>query len=264
MHRILKPRKRVILCSCHENGTKTHQQYLKFPVYTSVQRSQYVKNEPILNNVKSNKCRNCGQQFKKVQVHLTACPARDRNCNTCGRKGHFVKHCRSTARSQTNVLKQNLTPPEKENYRANPQENSEFEVNLDDFLVLAVDTNNQINAVEDKIERGARTVFNHEGLELKKTLMASLGNFNPYSTEIQIDSASPVSFMKKDLLHELKIRDRFLNIEAVDEFEESISGFREYNKYHWKSLCEDSIDGLGRQRSKTVHYRRSGKKSPRK
>ena len=83
-----------------------------------------------------------------------------------------------------------------ENIRANPQENPEFEVNLDDFLVIAVDTDSQINAVEDKIERGVRTVFNHEGLELKKTLKVSLGNFNPYCTEIQIDSASPVSFMK--------------------------------------------------------------------
>ena len=47
--------------------------------------------------------------------------------------------------------------------------------------------------------------------------MVSLGNFNPHCTKIQIDSATPVSFMKKDLLHELKIRDRFLKLEPVDE-----------------------------------------------
>ena len=109
-----------------------------------------------------------------------------------------------------------------------------------------MDTDNQINAVEDKIERGVRTVFNHEGLELKKTLMVSLGNLNPYYAEIQIDSASPNSFLKKDLLHELKIRGRFSKIEAVDEITKSISGLREYNKHHWKSLCEDSIERLGR------------------
>ena len=80
-----------------------------------------------------------------------------------------------------------------------------------------MDTDIQINAVEDKIERGAKTVFNHDGLELRKTLMVSLGNFNSFCTEIQIDSANPVSFMKKDLLHELKIRDRFLKLEPVDE-----------------------------------------------
>ena len=80
-----------------------------------------------------------------------------------------------------------------------------------------MDTDIQINSVEHKIERGVRTVFNHEGLELKKTLMVSLRKFNPYRTEIQIDSASPVSFMKIDLLHELKIRDRFLKLERMDE-----------------------------------------------
>ena len=199
----------------HEKGTKIHQHYLKFPTYNAVQRPQYVKNEPTLNIVENNKCRNCGQQFKKG--HLTTYPARERNCNTCGRKGHFAKHCRSSARTQTNIVEQNQVPQENENTRANTQENPGFEVNLDDFLVLAVDTDSQINAVEDKIERGVRTVFNLEGLELNKTLKVSLGNFNPYCTEIQIDSASPVSFMKKDLLHELKIRDRFLKLEPVDE-----------------------------------------------
>ena len=199
----------------HEKGTKIDQQYLKFPTYNAVQRPQYIKNEPTLNIVENNKCRNCGQQFKKG--HLTTYPARDRNCNTCGRKGHFAKHCRSSARTQTNIVEQNQLAQENENTPANPQENSKFEVNLDDFLVLAVDTDSQINAVEDKIERGVRTAFNHEGLELKKTLKVSLGNFNPYCTEIQIDSASPVSFMKKDLLHELKIRDRLLKLKPVDE-----------------------------------------------
>ena len=200
----------------HEKGTKIHQQYLKFPNYNAVQRPQYIKNEPTLNIVENNKCRNCGQQFKKG--HLTTCPARDRNCNTCGRKGHFAKHCRSSARTQTNIVEQTKPiTPGKRKYPVNPQENPKFEVNLDDFLVLAVDTDTQINAVEDKIELGVRTVFNHEGLELKKKLKVSLGNFNPYCTEIQIDSASPVSFMKKDLLHELKIRDRLLKLEPVDE-----------------------------------------------
>ena len=72
--------------------------------------------------------------------------------------------------------------------------------------------------MKDKVNGGVRTVFNHEGLELKKTLMLSLGNHNPYFTIIQINSDNPVSFVKKDLLHELKKRDNFLKIEAVDEF----------------------------------------------
>ena len=48
--------------------------------------------------------------------------------------------------------------------------------------------------------------------------MVSLGNLNPYFTKIQIDSATRVLLMNLKLLHELKIRDRFLKIEAVNEF----------------------------------------------
>ena len=56
--------------------------------------------------------------------------------------------------------------------------------------------------------------------------MFSMGNCNPYVTETQIDSASPASFMKKDLFQERKIRDRFLRIEAVDELrKKSYQGF---------------------------------------
>ena len=39
----------------HEKGSMIHQQYLKIPVYNTVQRSQYVRNEPTLNFVESNK-----------------------------------------------------------------------------------------------------------------------------------------------------------------------------------------------------------------
>ena len=129
----------------HEKGTKIRQQYLKIPTYNAVQRPQYIKNKPTLNIVENNKCRNCGQQFKKG--HLTTCPARERHRNTSGRKGHFAKHCTNSARTQTNIVEQNQTPQENENTRANPQENPEFEVNLDDFLVLALDTDTQIKAV---------------------------------------------------------------------------------------------------------------------
>ena len=102
---------------------------------------------------------------------------------------------------------QNPTLPELEIHRTNLSENPVLEVDLEDFLVLTIDSDNQVNTVKDKINGGVRTLSNLEGLGLKKTFMVSLGNLNPYFTEIQIDSASAVSFMKKNLLLELKIRD---------------------------------------------------------
>ena len=44
-----------------------------------------------------------------------------------------------------------------------------------------------------------------------------MGNFNLYLLEIQIDSASPASFIKKDLLHERNITDRFIPIHQLSE-----------------------------------------------
>ena len=145
----------------HEKGTKIHQEYLKFLIYNSVQKPQFVRNEPTLNVVESNECRHCGQKFKKE--HLTSCPARDWKCNTCGRKNHFAKHCRTQtklARTQTNLVDQNPKQPEQETYRANQQDNYSLKVDLEEFLALVVDIDNQVKAVNDKIEGGVRTVFN--------------------------------------------------------------------------------------------------------
>ena len=135
--KFLTPENVLAYVLVHEKVTKIHQQNLKFPVYRPVQKPQYVKvkNEPTVNIVECNKCRECDQQSKKG--HLTSCPTRDRNFNTCGRKGHFAKHCRSAARTQTNIVDQNPKLPEQKTYRANPQDNPEFEVALVDFLVLA-------------------------------------------------------------------------------------------------------------------------------
>ena len=126
-----------------------------------------------------------------------------------------------------------------------------------------MDTDIQINAVEHKIERGMRTVFNHEGLELKKTLMVSLGNFNPYRTEIQIDSASAVSFMKIDLLHELKIRDRFLKLERMEELtKKAYQGFG--STINTIGRVRVRIRSKGWDASEEKLYRRCRKKSSRK
>ena len=47
--------------------------------------------------------------------------------------------------------------------------------------------------------------------------MVSIEKIKPFSRKINMNSAGPVSFMEKNLLHETKIRDRFLKIKAVDE-----------------------------------------------
>ena len=45
--------------------------------------------------------------------------------------------------------------------------------------------------------------------------MIPMGNSNPLLTEKHIESASPASVMKRELLHELKIRERFVKIDEI-------------------------------------------------
>ena len=52
---------------------------------------------------------------------------------------------------------------------------------------------------------------------MKKLLNIELGNENQVILNIQVDSASPVSFLKKNVLHELKLRDPYLKIYPVDK-----------------------------------------------
>ena len=47
------------------------------------------------NNVNiSKQCYKCGNQYN--QAHLQYCPAKDKLCSKCAKRGHFGKVCRST------------------------------------------------------------------------------------------------------------------------------------------------------------------------
>ena len=71
---------------------------------------------------------------------------------------------------------QNPKFPEQEIHRTSPQDNPEFEIDLKKISVSIINNDNQVNAIKDRIDGGIITVFSHEGLELKKTLLVSMGN----------------------------------------------------------------------------------------
>ena len=60
-------------------------------------------------------------------------------------------------------------------------------------------------------------MFDNEGKELKKLLNIGLGKENQIILNMKVDSASPVSFLKKNVLHELILRDPYLKIFPVDK-----------------------------------------------
>ena len=61
------------------------------------------------------------------------------------------------------------------------------------------------------------TIYDDQGKELKKLPIIGLGNENQVILNIQVDSASPVSFLKQNVLHELKLGDPYVKKFPVDK-----------------------------------------------
>ena len=125
-----------------------------------------------LNITERNKCRNCGQEHKKR--HLVQ---QEREVVTAAVVKVFSLNIAEVQPEQNPKLS------EQEIHRTSPQDNPELKVDLKDFSVLIIDNDNQVNAIKDRIEGGIITAFSHEGLELKKTLMVSMGNLEFKSTK---------------------------------------------------------------------------------
>ena len=57
--------------------------------------SQNTKGEQRNNNTNTSKqCYKCGNQYN--QNHLQSCPAKDKICSKCAKRGHLAKNCKST------------------------------------------------------------------------------------------------------------------------------------------------------------------------
>ena len=62
-----------------------------------------------------------------------------------------------------------------------------------------------------------RTIYDTNGLEIKKRLNIGLGWEMIVNMNIPVDSASPVSFLKQNMLHEFKLRYPNLQIYPVEK-----------------------------------------------
>ena len=61
------------------------------------------------------KCPNCGSHHEKGTSWKEHCPAQKKNCNKCGKIGHFASVCRSKGRNKTNAVEEDETRQEEEN-----------------------------------------------------------------------------------------------------------------------------------------------------
>ena len=172
-----------------------------------------VKREPLLNIERSNTCMKCGGTFSKR--HLAICPAKKISCTTCKYKGHFTKLCKSRCKN-VNIVNTQIV----DNRDFNPSDHPD--VNMDHVIRECCGL---INAWPESGQSdndyysalNVTTIFDNDGKELKKLLNIGLGKENQVILNIQVDSTSPVSFLKKKVLQEMKLQDSYSKISPVDK-----------------------------------------------
>ena len=78
-------------------------------------------------------------------------------------------------------------------------------------------TEEGISVNDDFSVLNIRTIYDTNGLETKKLVNIGSGDDAIVNLNIPVDSASPVSFLKQNVLHELKLRNPQLKIHPVEK-----------------------------------------------
>ena len=182
------------------NGSSVHKPHSHFTV----------KREPTLNIEKSYTCMKCGGTFSKG--HLAVCPAKNTTCTCCKYKGHFTRLCKSRRRN-VNLVNNQIVDDTDLNL---PDVNTDH-VHRECCGFINAWLESEQSENDDYSVLNVTTIFDNDGKELKKLLIIGLGKENQVVLNMQVDSASPVIFLKKNVLHELKLRDPYLKIHPVDK-----------------------------------------------
>ena len=162
-----------------------------------------------MNIERSNICMKCGNAFTKG--HLNECPAKEIICNICKHFGRLYnskgrKPAVNTVEESVNSQNCSYSP---EDLQARSKEN---------FCgVINAWTEEGISDNDDYSVLNIRTIYDTNGLEIKKLVNIGLGDDAIVNLNIPVVSASPMSFLKQNVLHELKLRNPQLNILPVDK-----------------------------------------------
>ena len=173
-----------------------------------------VKREATLNIERTNTCMKCGGNFTKG--HLAVCPAKDTTCKTCKYRGHFTRLCKSR-RKNVNIVDSQIVYNTDHNYPSEQPDVHIDHANRECCGVINAWSESGQSDNDDYSVLNVTTIYDDQGKELKKLLNIGLGNENQVILNIQVDSASPVSFLKQNVLHELKLRDPYAKIYPVDK-----------------------------------------------
>ena len=197
----------------HQKLTNMSRSSTNGTTFKSFSNHNHIKKEPSLNIERSNSCMKCGNTFTKG--HLNVCPAKDITCKNCNYKGHFAKLCKSRNKRPTvNNVSNNFVNTENCTYT--PPENSWMEEKESCDVINAWNEYGQSDD-DDFSVLSVRTIYDNNGLETKKLLNLGIGWDMIVNMNIPVDSASPVSFLKQNVLHEIKLRYPNLKIHPVEK-----------------------------------------------
>ena len=134
----------------------------------------------------------CGGTFSKR--HLAVCPAKDTTCTSCKYKGHFTRLCRSRRRD-VNIVNNQIV----DNTDLNPSDNPDVKTdhkNREYCGVINAWSESGQSKNDDYSVLIVTTIFDKDRKELLniKLLNIDLGKESRVILNIQVDSASPVSF----------------------------------------------------------------------
>ena len=197
----------------HEKLTNMSRSSTNGTTFKSFNNHNQIKKEPSLNIERSNSCMKCGNAFTKG--HSNVCPAKDITCKNCNYRGHFAKLFKSRNKRPTvNTVSDNYVNTE--NCRYTPPENSWTEDHESCDVINAWNEYGQSDN-DDFSVLSVRLIYDKNGLETKKLLNLGIGWDMIVNMNIPVDSASPVSFLKQNVLHEIKLRYPNLKIHPVEK-----------------------------------------------
>ena len=135
-------------------------------------------------------------------------------CNICKNKGHFGRLFKPKGRKPA------VNPVEEvvnsQNCSYSP-EDPQARIKENFCGVINAWTDEGISDNGDYSDLNIRTIYDTNGMETKKLVNIGLGDDAIVNLNIPVDLASPVSFLKQNVLHELKLRNPHLKIHPVDK-----------------------------------------------
>ena len=154
-----------------------------------------------MNIEKSTACMECGNAFTKG--HLNACPVKQKIYFICKYKRHFGRLCRSKGRRPSvKIVKETVNNQNCSYYPEVPQATT-----YENFCgVIEAWTEEGTGDSDDYSVLNIRRIYDTNCLYTKKLVNIGLGEDAIVNLNIPVVSASPVSFLKQKVLHELEVR----------------------------------------------------------